>query len=87
MDILKLGLLHGINQDEATEEEESEWLTYPHKIFQDFLVGYYSSKKSTQVNIHGFIDFIILMIVLFHDSVLLLFPIGYKVHVRILDGH
>ena len=50
-DILKLGLLHGANPDEATLEEEPEWLTYPHKLFQDFLAGFYSSKKSLKVNI------------------------------------
>ena len=71
MDILKLGLLHGANHYEATLEEEPEWLTYPHKLFQDFLAGFYSSKKNIQVNIHEFIDSMILMIILFKHQVIL----------------
>ena len=43
--ILTLGLLHGtLYDDQATLEEQPEWLTYPHKMFQDFLSGYHNAK-------------------------------------------
>ena len=44
-DILKLGLLHGFDDNEVTLDDEPEWLTYSHKLFQDYLAGYYASKR------------------------------------------
>ena len=35
-----------MHDEEATLEEEPEWLTYPHKIFQDFMGGYFLSKQT-----------------------------------------
>ena len=49
-DILKLGLLFGSLQgDEASVDEQPEWLTFAHKLFQDFAAGFYISK--TKVNV------------------------------------
>ena len=49
-DILKLGLLFGSLQgDEALVDEQPEWLTFAHKLFQDFAAGFYISK--TKVNL------------------------------------
>ena len=49
-DILTLGLLFGsLEGDEASVDEQPEWLSYPHKLFQDFVAGFYVSK--TKVNI------------------------------------
>ena len=48
-DILKLGLLFGsLEGDEASVDEQPEWLSYPHRLFQDFVAGFYVSK--TKVN-------------------------------------
>ena len=45
-EILKLGLLHGtLYDEEASVDEQPEWLTYAHKLFQDFMGGYYACKK------------------------------------------
>ena len=39
-DILKLGLLHGtLYDEEASVDEQPEWLTYAHKLFQDFMAA------------------------------------------------
>ena len=35
---MNFGLLHSV-------DEQPEWLTYAHKLFQDFLTGYYACKK------------------------------------------
>ena len=35
-----------MHDEEATLEEEPEWLTYVHKIFQDFMGGYFLSKQT-----------------------------------------
>ena len=49
-DILKLGLLFGsLEGDEASVDEQSQWLSYPPKLFQDVVAGFYVSK--TKVNI------------------------------------
>ena len=48
-DILKLGLLFGSFEGvEASLDEQPEWLSYLHKLFQDFAAGFYVSK--TYVN-------------------------------------
>ena len=49
-DILNLGLLFGsIQGDEASIDEQQEWLTFAHNLFQDFAAGFYISK--TKVNV------------------------------------
>ena len=35
-----------MHDEEASLEGEPEWLTYPHKIFQDFMGGYFLSKQT-----------------------------------------
>ncbi len=45
-DLLKLGLLHGsLLVDEESLEEQPEWLSYPHKLFQEFMGGYFAAKR------------------------------------------
>ena len=52
-DILKLGLLFGsLEGDEASVDEQPEWLTFAHKLFQDFAAGFYISKTKVQVKFH-----------------------------------
>ena len=44
--LLKLGLLHGsLLADEASLDEQPDWLTYPHKLFQEFMGGYYAALR------------------------------------------
>ena len=57
-EILTLGLLHGtLYDDEATLEEQPEWLTYPHKMFQDFLSGYHNSRLILRSKSKVLLDF------------------------------
>ena len=52
-DILKLGLLFGsLEGDEASVDEQPEWLTFAHKLFQDFTGGFYISKNKVNVPPH-----------------------------------
>ena len=45
--ILKFGLLHEVPGDsEVHLTEESKWPTYPHKLFQDALGGFFLSLQS-----------------------------------------
>ena len=45
--ILKFGLLHGVPGDnEVNLVEQSDWLTYPHKLFQDAFGGLFLSMQS-----------------------------------------
>ena len=51
-DILKLGLLFGsLEGDEASVDEQPEWLTFAHKLFQDFAAGFYISKTKVNVTV------------------------------------
>ena len=53
--ILKLGLLFGSLQgDEASVDEQTEWLTFAHKLFQDFAAGFYISKTKVNVSLPYF---------------------------------
>ena len=53
-DILKLGLLFGsLISDEASVDEQPEWLTFAHKLFQDFAAGFYISKTKVNVAFHS----------------------------------
>ena len=45
-DILKLGLLQSARFfEEVSHHGHQVWLTYPHKMFQDCLAGYFCSKQ------------------------------------------
>ena len=45
--ILNLGLLLGsMDPEEAKEDEQPIWLTYPHKLLQDFMGGYFVAKRN-----------------------------------------
>ena len=47
-DILKLGLLHGDMSPKKAHtgiREQPKWLEFPHKIFNDFLTGYFIAKE------------------------------------------
>ena len=44
-DLVKLGLLHGsLSADEASLEEQPEWLSFSHKLLQEFMGGYFACK-------------------------------------------
>ena len=44
-DILKLGLLHGdMSPERAHIQQQRQWLTFPNRIFQDYLSAYYIVK-------------------------------------------
>ena len=56
-DILKLGLLFGSLQGEkASVDEQPEWLTFAHKLFQDFTAGFYISKTKVNVILRQYFD-------------------------------
>ena len=47
-DILKLGLLQGDMSPQKAHtgiREKPQWLTFPHKIFYDFVMAFYIERK------------------------------------------
>ena len=52
-DILKLGLIHETFSEEMASSQTSHiWLTFAHKLFNDFFIAYYARGKSLVGNIY-----------------------------------
>ena len=47
-DLLKLGILHGMSDEEARIGEQPEMLTFANKVFQEYWAAYYASKRLTK---------------------------------------
>ena len=48
-DLLKLGILHGTSNDEASVDEQPEMMTFANKLFHEYWAAYYASRRLSNV--------------------------------------
>ena len=49
-DLLKLGIVHGTSNDEASVDEQPEMMTFAQKLFQEYWAAYYVSRRLSNAN-------------------------------------
>ena len=49
-DLLKLGILQGTSNEEASMDEQPEMMTFAHKLFHEYWAAYYASRRLNNEN-------------------------------------